>query len=315
MDARLKTTRPRWGAFSVVSHQDARALTADVLLYDRLLFPTPTRDSIRDWRDEWDAERQEHRLTQLGGLVHRKRWDGELRAEWSRRWQELCEVAEMAEMAEMAEHPAYNLTMAVLADSAQRELEASPVAPVVVAAYQSRDVAFGDYAVRAVPGTTGADPGDREQLQRRLAALFQTELEMPDDDDPEVALQRAIDLAHDPAYHQARRSLYAWQDEVLSRDWSPVQAVAAFQEHIRAHDALVRSQRKRTVRRRIWRIASFLAPPAAGMATGQPLVGLGASATVKLVEARFPTLYAPSHDPDIDPAATLAHAISAVCHD
>jgi hypothetical protein len=309
MDAPLETTRPRWGAFSVVSHQDARALTADVLLYDRLLFPTPTRDSIRDWRDEWDAELQEHRLAQLGGLVHRKRWDGELRSEWSRRWQELREVADMAE------HPEYNLTMAVLADSAQRELEASPLAPVVVAAYQSRDVAFADFAVRELPDTTGARAEDREQLQRRLAALFQAELEMPDDDDPEVALQRAIDLAHDPAYKQARRSLYAWQDEALSRGWTPRQSVAAFEEHVRAHDALVRTQRKRTVRRRIWRIASFLAAPAAGMATGQPLVGLGTSATVKLVEARFPTLHTPGRDLDMDPAATLAHAISAVCHD
>jgi uncharacterized membrane protein len=38
----------RWGAFSVVDHKDARKLAADVLLYDRLVLPTPM---------DWDRER------------------------------------------------------------------------------------------------------------------------------------------------------------------------------------------------------------------------------------------------------------------
>jgi hypothetical protein len=304
------TARPRWGTFSVISHQDARALTVDVLLYDRLIFPTPTRDSIRNWPVEWNAEWQEHRLEQLRGLVHWWGWDGQVRDEWRRRWQDIKEIADVVE------NPEYNLTMQVLAEAAQQEVENSPSAPVIMAAYQSKETAFRDYEVTP---DTAADRqvGDdaQEDLQRRVAALFETRLLIPDDDDAEECLSRAIQLARDPSYQQARRSLYAWQDDIMAKGWSPDQAIALFEERLDRHNELVQQHARQVVARRIWRIASFVGASTVGLLTDNPLLSLGANGAVEVVNARFPSLTGSSHDPNTRPEATLTRAISAVCHD
>jgi hypothetical protein len=41
----------RWGALSVKDHLDARALTAEVLLYDRLIVPEPAQGDLKYWQD------------------------------------------------------------------------------------------------------------------------------------------------------------------------------------------------------------------------------------------------------------------------
>ena len=51
----------RWGAYSVVDHKDARKLAADVLLYDRLVLPTPPDQDRERWvKNKWDPENRFH---------------------------------------------------------------------------------------------------------------------------------------------------------------------------------------------------------------------------------------------------------------
>ena len=74
----------RWGAFSVVDHKDARALAADVLLYDRLVLPTPADWDMERWvRNKWDPEGLKLRMKQLGELAIPATWDLDRQKQWA----------------------------------------------------------------------------------------------------------------------------------------------------------------------------------------------------------------------------------------
>jgi hypothetical protein len=63
----------RWGALSVKDHLDTQALVADLLMYDRLVFPVFSRHGERTrWRGEkWDPELQEQLIEDLGARPDR----------------------------------------------------------------------------------------------------------------------------------------------------------------------------------------------------------------------------------------------------
>ena len=64
---RLRGGSPCWGASSERDHIDAAALAIDVLLYNRLIFPTPADWDIERWREEgWEPELQRERMALLG---------------------------------------------------------------------------------------------------------------------------------------------------------------------------------------------------------------------------------------------------------
>jgi hypothetical protein len=70
----------RWGALSVKDHIDPNELTANVLLYDRLVLPVVAEHSERDERDDWakagwEPDLQDSRLEQLDELAVQKPWD------------------------------------------------------------------------------------------------------------------------------------------------------------------------------------------------------------------------------------------------
>src|SRR5438876_6246524 len=94
-----------WATYSVKDHLQPRALAADIMLFDRLVFPVPedacfpensgppnisgpvawkkNRDEWKRWQGEgWDPERQ-HRLLELLEPVTRKlSWDSAHREQW-----------------------------------------------------------------------------------------------------------------------------------------------------------------------------------------------------------------------------------------
>jgi hypothetical protein len=80
----VSEARPRWGTFSVKSHLDLDALTLDVLLYDALVFPTPSDAGEADrWDGEgWDTALLAQRIVQLGDLAYAAPWGERLRALW-----------------------------------------------------------------------------------------------------------------------------------------------------------------------------------------------------------------------------------------
>lgn len=84
----------RWGVGSTILHRDAGALALGVLLFDRIVLPTPSDEPEADRWDSlgWDTEAQARRIVQLGELVYFAPWTEELRADWQTRWEHLRKI-------------------------------------------------------------------------------------------------------------------------------------------------------------------------------------------------------------------------------
>src|SRR5688500_16723599 len=76
--------RPRWGTFSVRAHTDTRRLITDMLLYDVLVFPSPSDEHEVDrWNaNGWNVELLSRRVVQLGDHAVVRPWDNNLRLLW-----------------------------------------------------------------------------------------------------------------------------------------------------------------------------------------------------------------------------------------
>jgi hypothetical protein len=67
--------RRLWGCYSVADHLAPRAFVADLLLYDRLLIPTPAPETLDRSEERWDPGRQARLLEILGPFAERVEWD------------------------------------------------------------------------------------------------------------------------------------------------------------------------------------------------------------------------------------------------
>src|SRR6266700_2017815 len=98
-------SREIWATYSVKDHFDRRSLAADVMLYDRLVFPVPQSPDLEyekadptqhgpvvwsrnpvEWRrwekENWNPEAQESLLKLLEPVVRKVPWDAALQKEW-----------------------------------------------------------------------------------------------------------------------------------------------------------------------------------------------------------------------------------------
>src|SRR5688572_33255574 len=100
-------TSERWGTLSVKDHKNTQGLVADLLLYDRLVFPTPPDEAQRErWRAEgWEPELLSSRLRMLGPQAIQAPWNE------SRRQR----LREMFEEQRQIGRDAFQTTRAVLA--------------------------------------------------------------------------------------------------------------------------------------------------------------------------------------------------------
>jgi len=90
-------SREVWATYSVKDHFDRRALAADVMLYDRLVFPVPQTPDLQhapvawsrnpdEWKrwekEKWDPEAQESLLKLIEPVVRKVPWDAPHQKEW-----------------------------------------------------------------------------------------------------------------------------------------------------------------------------------------------------------------------------------------
>lgn len=297
--------RPRWGTFSVIDHQDPATLIPEILFYDRLVFPVPTDNADRKrWTDNgWKPDLLDTRLTELEGLVHATPWTPQLRNEWGARWEQMKKLGHDTEKVAMGLTPMV-LAMTVIGD------DVPP--PIMIAAYQEPAMARADVALTEHPETKGKG---HEELRREIRALFERRLDMPVVMRPYETYKKAIALAHDAKYQHARRSLFAWEDQVVAAEWPTGAAVKKLEELVDAHDEFIRSHFAKTVRRSVFRVVEFAAGTVVAAATDNPIAGLGAAGVVKLVGARLPEITAEPADPLAQPGAALHRAISVMYHE
>ncbi|MGA8155726.1 MAG: hypothetical protein WB822_05825 [Rhodoplanes sp.] len=89
-------SRELWATYSVRDHLEPRGLAADVMLFDRLVFPVPETSlfdmsrpevpAVVEWRrnpeewkrwqkEGWEPESQEHLLDMLRPVIRKIPWD------------------------------------------------------------------------------------------------------------------------------------------------------------------------------------------------------------------------------------------------
>lgn len=89
----------RWGIGSTRLHLDLQQLALAIILFDRVVLPTPSSETEADRWDRlgWDSETQALRIVQLGALAYFAPWDKALHVEMRDRRQKLgLEVRELA---------------------------------------------------------------------------------------------------------------------------------------------------------------------------------------------------------------------------
>jgi hypothetical protein len=326
--ASKETPRPRWGTFSVVDHRDLVSLTPEVLLYDKLVFPVPTDDDWERWAGKkWKPELQKKRLGELGDLVHRVVWTEELRKKWS----------DSRQLPKFIKREVAGLAMAsteiVLAHSVLKDLAHSVLIdhvppPFVIAAYQHSEMA--KKALGLTEGV-GAHQKEKAELHRQVCALFERRLAMPLLDNPEAAFQKAIELAHDTEYQQARRSLFEWEDKCVTSGWPSPAAIEELEKLIKEHDKLIKKFFVHTIIRKVFYVvelgtselakyftkvsviqagAGEAVAEGAGVAAGEGVKGI-----LSCVKARCPSIEVAPEDPLKSPAAAPYLAMKAMYHD
>jgi hypothetical protein len=313
-------SRPRWGIFSTRAHTDPGNLAADVLLYDRLVIPTPAEDDLKRWEDKgWRPADLEACLARLGPLAHGVRWDEPLREEVDRRLQVLKAIGRESEDIAYGLTP-MSIAMTAWADVFSRE---GPVPPVPVAAFQSKAEAEAVYAYSSKVAP------EELALRQGIAALFRRCVAMPvavnGPYEAMSALEKAIALSQRADYQDARRAMFDWEDEVLSQKWPVEAAIRELARRMTEHDGLVKKEFGKTVKRQIFRIVgiaggaivgTLVAGPAGGFVGALASEGVRALADEgiqQLVEAgtaRVPSFE--SRDTTKDPGAALSMAISAM---
>jgi hypothetical protein len=287
-------TIERWGSLSVSDHVDVQDLTANVLLYDRLVIPVmveqPDRNEGKYWEDHgWNPELQSKRLGQLRELAVKRDWDLAHRELFKSRFAELAAEASdaVAVAAAKTEAAALQTTRRILA-------KAPPVLPpgvdhaTVIPAYSSLVRMRHDFDIE--------DPKDNVAAQ---ALLISRRFKVPAESNPEASLEAALELSRNPDFRARRSELFDWQEKLLDKKLAPqaavnhlVDLVGRYNEKVEAASSKVETRFAFTV------IAGVL-----GFITGGPG---GAAAGAGFALVRFAAL---ESKPSIDAGALSPFAM------
>jgi hypothetical protein len=277
--------RRLWGCYSVADHLRPRAFVADVLLYDRLLIPTPASDDLGRWERKWDPQRQERLLDILGPFAERIEWNARLRDQWKNEWSK----GDLAQDADSA----YEWTRKVIAGT-QLEAEVKESGDVrAFAVYATEDEFEREWrlvrsplfvrretAVRSGKLTQAIEAAPAEQ--ERLAKLVVTALLVPNDGvNDEETLKRTVDLVTKPGVSECRAALHEAIAAVKVNDRiRDATVVTEIDELVKALNEAVRRNTKRRVARvcvtgMTWGLGGFALWFATAGAAAGPLTTLG----------------------------------------
>lgn len=203
----------RW-AYSVVDHKDALKIARDLILFDRLLLPSP--ESGAPWKPEWDQQGMLNRLAQLGERAIHARWTPERRADWAATFADLQRDAEDVNDPDLA----YAATRRVLIEQARAFRPAGVPLVETYEGFQS-EAAFVAHssAANAEPRATGREETVLLVIAQRLA--------VPVAEAPEEALKRTLEMTDADSFRQSRAALYDWQRDLVARGHRPRDIVEA----------------------------------------------------------------------------------------
>lgn len=211
--------KKRLATLSVADHLDLRSLVPDVLLFDRLAFPYPADQA--EWRlwleKQWDPYLLEDCLDKLGPLALPFDWGEEQHHQFRTNMEQAQHLVSEAAVAVRVDEPdtaqnwenAKQVTREMIAGKSREDLQDIWVMP----SYRSRDAFLTDQQIKI-----GAP--SRQSRRDGLIFLVGQEMLLPEDADPNVAFDLAVQLAKDESFKSSRRDLYNWQEDVIQREQS-----------------------------------------------------------------------------------------------
>ncbi|MDA7979473.1 MAG: hypothetical protein MPJ50_11975 [Pirellulales bacterium] len=320
---RNQTRRPRWGTYSTRGHLDEASLATDLLLYDKLIFPTPRPDALDDWvRHGWQPDKQQGLLKKLGDeLAYTATWEGELQDRFRKQHSEVKrelvahtsgqDAHNVEAIAAEIAYPATALLLAAQANEDPMFVANEKIPPIAIAAFQTQADAEAIFALRRVHRSV-FEADVRSEVDKEFSVLFTRKLAFPDLDKvaSQEALDRVIELAKSTDYQAARRALYDWEQEVVRERWPVETAMNLLEELADEHDELVDRHFCNLWIRRVVCVASIVLPPTVSLAAGPAgfLGGLAATGLLTFATSKVPRIKAPY----AEPGAALGMAIDAV---
>jgi len=186
-------TIERWGTLSVKDHLNVQGLIADLLLYDRLVFPVFSDPGERTrWRGkEWDPDLQESLIEDLGvDIAVKAHWDQARRDRYNDLREARRKIAE----------DAFQTTRWILAmDQHLPHPEGAEVR--AIAAYHDLDEGKNDLGLKT--------------LQPDEIALGKLAFVVDPKQDSRDLVLRARDLSREKNYREQRREFYVWQEATV----------------------------------------------------------------------------------------------------
>jgi hypothetical protein len=231
----------RWGVFSVIDHKDEIRLATELMLYDKIVVPTPIGDDGEDWKrwreKKWEPEHLMEiiRRPNLKDLFIEAKWDLERQKNWKIAFEEA--KADIDKVNSEIQNGIEKRGAAAAAQYAHRSVEERDRAIEAVAYTETKNE-----LIRHLQGRVAIHHGTVEfyaayQSQREFEELHYTEdsikqgvervnflirhrLAVPDLE-PGILLDSVADLTSKPLFNERRRLFYDWQIDQLQRRHDP----------------------------------------------------------------------------------------------
>ncbi len=226
-----------WGCYSVADHLGPRPFVADLILYDRLVIPTPADDDRERWEHNgWNPDKLDRLLGILGPFAERIEWSYDLRNGWEESYR--GSPSQSTELAADVRPSAFQASRMVLSDHlaerAQSEvgtiINAKDVVDVRgVAVFGSPDRfdrqwrwtwvrPFPRRDVVVKPGEIWEAGAPLPPMPEERAKVVVTRLAVPDDksSSDEEVLKRTVDYVSRRDVRENRAQLHeiiGWLDE------------------------------------------------------------------------------------------------------
>lgn len=247
--------RERWGIFSVKDHMTQAPFVSDVLLYDRLIIPTPPADKSQDdfWK-KFKPKRQQdciNILNKTERLALTVPWDTSKRERFKNR---MSTAAALATQQRSPEHGYYfdpfEATRQLIKDEFRPELPPGVVLdPWTVAAYTSKNAYQQDVAV--------ADP----DKHRRLAALITHRFLTPAGGDPShKLLEEAVKLATTDDFRRKRSRFYEFQERIIEERIPDEQAIKELERRLQRYNEVIETAFRSVCNRFVYTLIPIALP-------------------------------------------------------
>jgi hypothetical protein len=273
-----------WGTFSVKDHCDPGAFVAEVMLYDRLVIPTPpdAAERARWVSQHWDPARLDMILRTLGDRAFPVEWDAAREATWRNRYE-----AGKSLNKDIGKW-AFAATRSVLTEGLPRHVTGIQA----VANYTSLDDLQGDLDLMPIA------PGTVPLQMAEAVAILGHKFFVPNDPrwTYEELLREAVELSSERPFQRKRASFWRWQrsffddKEVITDTAAIADAVEEMEDLLEDERALVRKQHIRTGSQFAFLVGSvalgLLGGPLTALAAGGAFVSVGQFVTDKFLEAK-----------------------------